>query len=311
MFIGSSSEGRDVAKAMEQNLWVPIQVKVWEDDDIFKPTRGTLESLAEAVNSFDFGAFVLSADDASLIRSKEVSVVRDNVVLEAGMFIGRLGRDRVFLLTPNKGDVHLPTDLLGAMTLMYDTERDDNGWKSATSPACTTIMSRVAELGGVRSDRGIVAYGDRVTISTCNGCYVQIGDEGWGRLKAVSRDYGNWDKLEIISADGALVGRPVKFGDKIGLRAVRDALFVRAELNEGTDREVAAQAKEMWDWEKFRVCPTNSGTRDGTPVAYGTSLALRAHDGKFVAYAPEDTCQLRAVGEQNGLWERLMFVEPE
>lgn len=48
---------------------------------------------------------------------------RQNVVLELGYFIGKLGRDRVIVL--NKGGVEKPSDVAGVMYIDYPT----GNWK--------------------------------------------------------------------------------------------------------------------------------------------------------------------------------------
>ena len=46
----------------------------------------------------NFAIFVFHPDDKSLIREKEYDTVRDNVILELGMFIGTLGLEKCFIL---------------------------------------------------------------------------------------------------------------------------------------------------------------------------------------------------------------------
>jgi predicted nucleotide-binding protein len=51
---------------------------------------------------------------------------RQNVVLELGYFIGRLGRERVCALT--RGDIELPSDFGGVVYEPFDT---GGGWRQA------------------------------------------------------------------------------------------------------------------------------------------------------------------------------------
>ena len=186
LFIGSSSEAKIVAAAVQANLWQDIEITVW-DQNVFQTTKGTLEALVDAVNTFDYGVFVLSREDAATIREQKYDVVRDNVIFEAGLFIGKLGRERVFLIVPHDNkSLHLPTDLLGTTTLSYDAQRSDNNWKAATSPLCEEIKVVVKKYGGIKSDKGVVAYGDSVVITTFDGSYVQVEADEKGTLKARS-----------------------------------------------------------------------------------------------------------------------------
>ena len=51
---------------------------------------------------------------------------RQNVVLELGYFIGRLGRDRVCAL--KRDDIEMPSDFGG---VVYETFDSGGGWKQA------------------------------------------------------------------------------------------------------------------------------------------------------------------------------------
>jgi len=314
MFIGSSSEGLQIARAMHSNLRRDVEVTVWPDD-VFKPTKGTLESLAEAVNRFDFAAFVLSGDDAATIRKQELTVVRDNVALEAGMFIGKLGRTRVFLVVPSElpddKKLHLPTDLLGTTTLDYEATRSDNNWKAATASACEDIKGVANELGGMKTSIGIVAYGDAVTLATFDGSYVQVDSSEPGILTATSRETGAWDRVQVCSATGSLAGRSVKFGDSIGLKVLKSEKYVGANLN-GENKELTACALELDTYETFLVTPTQQGCNIGDSLLYGASFALKAHNRLYVLHKVDtDAKELWAEIAKPEVWERFMFVEPE
>ena len=119
LFVGSSSEGLDVAYAAQRNLEDDADVVVWTQG-IFELSKSYLESLLDALGEAEFGLFVFTPDDISRIRGTKVTTARDNVVFELGLFIGRLGRGRTYVLMP-KGvaDFHLPSDLLGLHTATY------------------------------------------------------------------------------------------------------------------------------------------------------------------------------------------------
>jgi O-acetyl-ADP-ribose deacetylase (regulator of RNase III) len=77
-------------------------------------------------------------------RGQTNQTARDNVIFELGMFIGRLGRDRTFMLTPRSAVLHLPSDLAGLTTARYDALRFESGdERSAVAPACRTIRQAV------------------------------------------------------------------------------------------------------------------------------------------------------------------------
>jgi predicted Zn-dependent protease len=146
VFIGSSVEGINVAYAVQQNLLHEAEVTVW-DQGVFELSRTTMESLTQALSESDFAIFVFSPDDLVRIRDRTASVVRDNVIFEFGLFIGRLGRDRVFFLLPTDGDLHLPTDLLGVTPGRYETSRADGSMQAGTGAVSHQIKLQMKKLG--------------------------------------------------------------------------------------------------------------------------------------------------------------------
>lgn len=146
VFIGSSVEGINVAYAVQQNLLHAAEVTVW-DQGVFELSRTTIESLTKALSESDFAVFVFSPDDLVRIRTVSTPSVRDNVLFEFGLFIGKLGRDRVFFLLPATGELHLPTDLLGVTPGRYETNRTDGSMQAATAPACFQMRNQMKDLG--------------------------------------------------------------------------------------------------------------------------------------------------------------------
>jgi predicted nucleotide-binding protein len=139
VFVGSSVEGLEVAYAVQENLEYDFEVTVWPQG-VFEPSKVTIEALDEHSRRFDAAIFVFSPDDIAVIRGRESSAVRDNVVFELGLFIGRLGRDKCFILQPrSSGDFRMPTDLLAVNPATYDGKRNDGNWVAALGPACNKI----------------------------------------------------------------------------------------------------------------------------------------------------------------------------
>lgn len=148
VFIGSSSENLDVAYAVQESLEHVAEVTVW-DQGIFNPSRYNLESLIDALFATDFSVFVFVPDDVTSIRGQNQPTVRDNVIFELGLFIGRLGRERCYILVPKAEQraLKLPTDLLGLSPLAYDSNRRDCNLRAALGPPCSKVSKNITRLG--------------------------------------------------------------------------------------------------------------------------------------------------------------------
>jgi hypothetical protein len=151
LFIGSSSESLGVAYAAQKNLQDVADVTVWAQG-VFKLSQSALGSLLEAVEDNDFGLFVFGGDDITTMRGAEVQTVRDNVIFELGLFIGRLGRNRTFMLVPNgMPDLHLPTDLMGLTPATYEPPSRPERLLAALGPACYDIREAIRAAGAQAS----------------------------------------------------------------------------------------------------------------------------------------------------------------
>jgi hypothetical protein len=147
VFVGSSVEGLSIAYAVQENLEYDSEVTVWSQGT-FEPSQTTIESLDKEIDHFDFALFVFTSDDVTRIRGQHFSAVRDNVLFELGLAIGRLGRQRSIILMPRENDpIRLPTDLLGVAPVTYNPLRSDGNMAAALGPACNQMRRTVAQHG--------------------------------------------------------------------------------------------------------------------------------------------------------------------
>lgn len=147
LFIGSSSENLDLAYAAQEELERDAEVTVWNQGG-FELSKSAMENLMDTLDEVDFGLFVLAPDDVTEIRDQRKPVVRDNVIFELGLFIGRLGRERSYMVVPQGvGDLHLPTDLLGITPASYDADRQDGNLRAALGPACSRVRNAMRKHG--------------------------------------------------------------------------------------------------------------------------------------------------------------------
>jgi hypothetical protein len=147
MFIGSSVENLDLAYAAQEELEFVVEPTVWSQG-VFGLSRTAMASLIDELDVSDFGLFILAPDDVTAIRDRSQQTVRDNVIFELGMFIGRLGVERCFIIVPRGvEDLHLPTDLLGLTPATFDPDRQDGNLQAALGPACNRIRKSVTRQG--------------------------------------------------------------------------------------------------------------------------------------------------------------------
>ena len=153
VFIGSSQEAKAIADAVQAGLGHAIEAPVW-DQEQFRLSEVPIESLERLAGQIDFAVLILTADDMREARGQRHLAPRDNLLFEAGFFVGRLSRGRTFLVRPRNADLQLPSDLAGVSTASYPTDCE---LPVALGPACTEIRSAVARLGLLASARPAVA----------------------------------------------------------------------------------------------------------------------------------------------------------
>lgn len=145
IFIGSSSESKSIAEAIELKLTSAGITELWTT--AFRPGYSTLEELLEKAASADFAVFVLGRDDVVTSRNEVTASPRDNVIYEAGVFTARLGPRKVFLVVDAKG-TKLPSDWFGIGHLNYDTELGSD--QRAVNTATIRIREQIKALTGAK-----------------------------------------------------------------------------------------------------------------------------------------------------------------
>lgn len=170
IFIGSSSEAQGIVDAFHSHLEDVAEVFPWKYG-VLKSGEFTLESLVKALNRFDFAALILTPDDLIESRGTTSNSPRDNVIFEIGLFIGRLGRERVFLISERNSDLKIPTDLLGVKCINYRAGTVSDGFDAllrSTRPAFRELETRMKEIGCLPSGSaktsryGMLEYSDTV-----------------------------------------------------------------------------------------------------------------------------------------------------
>lgn len=146
VFVASSVEGLDTAYAIQNNLHHDADVTIWSQG-AFSPSIAPIDSLTEILTACDFAIFVFSPDDETRVRGVSSNSVRDNVIFELGLFIGKLGKRRCFIVLPDNANLHIPTDLTGVTPVTYSGERDRNEIIAALGPACHAMRTSIKRQG--------------------------------------------------------------------------------------------------------------------------------------------------------------------
>ncbi|MBF0213843.1 MAG: nucleotide-binding protein [Magnetococcales bacterium] len=129
IFIASSSGALTVSERLANNLnkHTNLTASLWNDS--FPLGNFTLETLEEIPTQYEYGIFILTPDDILEKKGEIRPVGRDNVLFELGLFIGRHGRKKSFIITSSS--LHLPSDLNG-LTIMNYTEKEIEAIKDET-----------------------------------------------------------------------------------------------------------------------------------------------------------------------------------
>jgi len=130
---------------VEVNLKDDAEVTVW-CSGVFGLSHGTLQSLVAALDRFDFAILILTPDDVVSSRDVSSQAPRDNVLFELGLFMGRLGPTRTFVVCSDAA-MKLPSDLAGVTLAHYDSRRIASEPKAAMSPACFDVRQSIRSLG--------------------------------------------------------------------------------------------------------------------------------------------------------------------
>lgn len=138
IFVGSSSDGLHMAKALCEHLSRFAKVTLWSDPGVFPIGRTTLETLKVHARGFSAAVMLFTPDDLSEIREELFLVARDNVVLELGLFLGVLPARRVLFAVPKSTlPFRVPTDLAGYVFGQYEYDKEPS-----RAPAATEHLGR-------------------------------------------------------------------------------------------------------------------------------------------------------------------------
>lgn len=189
VFLASSSERSRYVDALVVSLGESVHSRPWPFER-FALGGSTMDGIDSALSEADFVVVVLGPDDRTISRAVEAGTTRDNAILELGMAIGRVGRDRTFFVFPaHSPDFKLPSDLLGIVGLTYD---EAVAPEHAVTVAAARIREAVRSLGplpGTPDD----SRGDTAHIHAVADAAVSVAES--------RRDYAKELKRRLLSGE--------------------------------------------------------------------------------------------------------------
>jgi 8-oxo-dGTP pyrophosphatase MutT (NUDIX family) len=243
IFIGSSTRGLPLANAIQANL-SPFDCTIW-NQDVFALTKSTLDNLISALESFDFGIFVFSADDEVHVGGQVKLTARDNVIFELGLFTGGLGRERALIVEPDGiPNFHSPTDLMGMTTARFPQPGRDGNLRALLGPACDTIRKHVLRVGPINRSTGRITYVAAV-------CYRQVAGQLEFLLVKSTRQRWVLPKGRVKAGE-TLTSAAQRYahdeGGVSGIASSEDLLmFKHHKEEEGGEQNIAAFLLEVSD----------------------------------------------------------------
>ena len=99
-----------------------------------------------ALSFYEYGIVVATSDDKLVSRKKQSYTARDNVLFEFGLFMGRLGKQKSFLIK-EKG-IKIPSDLLGIELLEF-TDRNAPDINLQIEACCRSIIFFIKSRSGI------------------------------------------------------------------------------------------------------------------------------------------------------------------
>jgi len=244
VFIGSSKEGKKVARKFAKALETDNKVKLWTE--AFVPGGTTLATLMQQAAQADFAVIVLTPDDELVSRGESWHVPRDNLVFEAGLFMGTVGPERTLLAHPAKKKPKLPSDLDSFTTAPY---RGENVGEAISRIEAS--ISRLGRRGYARADLLVEVPDD----TPAKGLEVRVA----GTLDRVSDKFPHWEP-----------------GAKMKLR--RDGRWrLRLEAPDGTGIEYKYLLGPPWDWSREERY-ANGEWRPNRELVFRTGEKLKQED---------------------------------
>ena len=137
VFVICATEALPIAQAIQFSFeHDEADFRIWSDE-VFRASQYPIEALEAVMDEADFAIAIASPEDITNVRGSSVKQPRDNVLVELGMAIGKLGRRRSNdSLIPRDETVQLPSDFKGLTPIAYQ-----DGERRPAKPASRSRLS--------------------------------------------------------------------------------------------------------------------------------------------------------------------------
>ena len=200
IFIGSSSEGLKIVGDIKVFLEGKVKVDVW-NESLFRVNNNYLSELMDITKEYDFAIFVLTPDDVVNSRTKTILSPRDNVLFEMGLFLGKLGKQRTFIVYDRLDEVKIPSDLFGISLSSYSSQKED--YSKSLIGCCSELLSNILNKGvRIKESENLLTHLTPRTkrlIGIWKGGFIQ-----YGTLDEI--DYEVKAEVEFLLKDEKLIG---------------------------------------------------------------------------------------------------------
>ena len=145
------------------------------------------------------------------------------MIFELGLFVGRLGRERNFIVLPRgcEDNFHLPTDLLGVTPALYEANRQDGNLRAALGPACSKMTKAIEK----------------------RGHFIEVAPTSPLGLPTLPANYSEGDKKAILAS--WMGSRPASLNTRIIHFTEVDR---ELKLEPGTTRKYIKEIAARWDY---------------------------------------------------------------
>lgn len=202
VFVASSTEARGIAERVAQALERDDQraLRWWE---VFRVGDVTLDRLRSLSDTTDGAVLVWDTDDKTWQRGQELESTRDNCILEYGLFVSKLGRQRTAVLA--RDTVKLPSDIAGITVVSYNDQNLDRRIRQLTSDLIKNLVPKSPDIVPIYIDEDVHsnALDPGKFPPTWAGRALYVTDAGASRWLRMTRDpkytLGIADPLGVLS----------------------------------------------------------------------------------------------------------------